>query len=168
VNKRSFKRIPNPCRYCLYWQTSGDFGEEMLGPEMEKKKLEWFNKVIKEFGSCIRLAYSSGIPVGFAQFAQTKFFPQVKDYTSGPPSGDAVFIACLYITDKDSRGKGIGTAMLDDLVVELQKRGIKAVETFARRSSENNPSGPLELYLKRGFRIVRGEKDDFPLMRREL
>ena len=71
----------------------------------------------------------------------------MKEYASGPPSENAVFIACLYIANKEMRGKGLGTSMLENLIVELKEKGFKAVETFARRSSEDNPSGPLKLYL---------------------
>jgi GNAT superfamily N-acetyltransferase len=167
VNENNFGDIPNSCRQCLYWQTSEPFDEKMLKPEMEKKKREWFNKVAKEFGSCIKIAYFSGVPIGFIQYAPAKFFPCVKEYASGPPSENAIFTACLYVTKKEERGKGLGTAMLEDLIAELKKRGFKAVETFARKSSAENPSGPLRLYLKHNFKITN-EKDDFPLVRLEL
>ena len=57
--------------------------------------------------------------------------------------------------------------MLENLIAELRGRGFKAVETFARKSSQNNPSGPLELYLKHGFKI-KTDRNDFPLVRLEL
>lgn len=167
VNQDSYRNLPVPCRYCLYWQTTGDYGEEMLNPEKEKEKREWFNKVTKEFGSCMKTAYSDGVPVGFMQYAPAKFFPRVKEYTSEQPHEDAIFIACLYITDKGARGKGFGTDMLKDFVAGPDKRGAKAVETFARRNSAENPSGPLKLYLKHGFK-TKDEKSDFPLIRLEL
>jgi len=163
VSKKNFKDIPNTCRYCLYWQTSGSFGEENLKPEMEQEKREWFNKVKGEFGSCIKVAYLSGVPIGFIQYAPAKFFSRVKEYASGPPSEDAVFVACLFIPNKEARGKGYGTTMLKNLISELKEREFKAIETFARKSSENNPSGPLELYLKNNFKI-KTDKDDFPLV----
>ena len=164
VDKNNFKDIPNPCKYCLYWQTSGPFDEKMLKPEMEGEKREWFKKVIAEFGNCAFVAYFSGVPIGFVQYAQPRFFPRVKKYASGPPSEDAVFLACLYIADKEARGRGLGMAMLEELLAELRKRKNKAVETFARRNSVDNPSGPLELYLKHGFKI-KSDKGDFPLLR---
>ena len=43
--------------------------------------------------------------------------------------------------------------------------GYSAVETFARRDSANNPSGPLDLYLCAGFSILRDDKE-YPLVRR--
>ena len=167
VNKNNFKDIPASCRGCLYWQTTGVFDERMLKPEMEKKKLEWFNNVAKRFGSSMKIAYLDNAPVGFMQYAPPEFFPRTKEYAAGPLSEDAVFIACLYISQKDARGKGSGTVMLRDLLAELKKKECKAVETFARKSSQDNPSGPLRFYLKHGFKVER-EKDDFPLVRLEL
>jgi GNAT superfamily N-acetyltransferase len=115
----------------------------------------------------MKLAYLNHAPIGLIQYAPAKFFPRLKEYASGPPSEDAIFIACLYIANQEARGKGLGTIMLENLTVELKTRGYKAVETFARKNSENNPSGPLELYLKRNFRI-ENDKSDFPLVRLEL
>jgi hypothetical protein len=57
--------------------------------------------------------------------------------------------------------------MLKDLIVELKSGGFKALETFARKGSAENPSGPLELYLKQNFK-VKIDKDDFPLLRLEI
>lgn len=167
IDKHNFKDIPSPCKYCLYWQTSGPFDEKMLKPEMEDEKREWLSKVIREFGNCGFIAYSSGVQIGIIQYAPPGFFPRIKDYASGPPSRDAIFLACLYIANKEARGKGLGTAMLRELLAELRKRKFEAVETFARRDSEDNPSGPLELYLKNGFRI-KNDKNDFPLVHLEL
>ena len=167
INENNFKDIPNPCIYCLYWQTSGPFNENKLKPEMEQKKREWFNRVNGEFGSCIKIAYLNNIPIGFIQYAPAKFFPRAKKYAAGPPSKDAVFLACIYITTQEARGKGLGTTMLKDLINELKEKEFKAVETFARKSSENNPSGPLKFYLKQNFQM-KNDKDDFPLVRLEL
>ncbi|NWG10858.1 GNAT family N-acetyltransferase [Candidatus Bathyarchaeota archaeon] len=163
----NFKDVPSPCRYCLYWQTSGAYGEEMLKPEMEQQKREWFNKVASEFGTCIKIAYLADTPIGFIQYAPAKFFPRTKEYVAGPPSKDAVFLACLYIASKETRRKGLGTIMLRNLLAQLKQSGFKTVETFAKKGSAENPSGPLELYLKHNFKI-KSEKDDFPLMRLEL
>ena len=163
----NFRDIPNPCGHCLYWQTIGPFNEKESKPEMMHRKQEWFHKAIREFGNCGFIACLDMIPIGFIQYAPTRFLPRVKDYASGPSSEDAVFLACLYIADEKSRGRGLGTLMLEKLIAELRKRKFKAVETFARKNSENNPSGPLELYLKHNFEI-KNDRDEFPLVRFEL
>lgn len=167
ISVNNFSRVPEPCRFCLYWQERGKLRYDMSKSDVEKEKMMWLNIVERAFGSCVEITYLNGAPIGFMQYAPAKYFPRVKDYVSGPPSGDAVFIACLYITDKEQRRKGYGTVMLEKLLKEIGERGFKAVETFARSDSENNPSGPLSFYLKRGFEVMR-QRDNFPLARLNL
>lgn len=69
VNRDNFKNIPATCSHCLYWQTSGLFDEKMLKPEMEQRKREQFDEVIREFGDCGFVAYLSRVPIGFVQYA---------------------------------------------------------------------------------------------------
>ncbi|MBS7611352.1 GNAT family N-acetyltransferase [Candidatus Bathyarchaeota archaeon] len=167
IGIHNFSKAPEPCRFCLYWQTKGELQNAASKRDVEKEKLKWLNIVEKTFGNCIEIVSLNGTTIGFMQYALAKYFPRVEDYFSGPPSEDAAFIACLYIVDKDQRRRGYGTVMLEKLLKELSGRGFKAVETFARMSSENNPSGPLTFYLKHGFEIVR-QIDDFPLVRIKL
>ena len=163
VTNKNFGEIPNPCRYCLYWQTTGEYSETMLKPETEHKKEKWLNRVAKAFGNCIKLAHVNDAAIGFIQYAPAKFFPRTREYASGTPSDEAIFIACLHIVKKEERGKGFGTLMLKNLLAELRKGGRLKAETFARKSSEDNPSGSVRLYLANGFE-VKNEKDDFPLL----
>jgi len=163
VTNKNFGEIPNPCRYCLYWQTTGEYSETMLKPETEHQKKKWLNRVAKAFGNCIKLAHLNDAAIGFIQYAPAKFFPRTREYASGTPSDEAVFIACLYIVKKEERGKGFGTSMLKNLLAELRERDCLTVETFARKNSGDNPSGSVRLYLANGFE-VKNEKDDFPLL----
>lgn len=167
IDAYNFSRVPEPCRLCLYWQTSGEFQPQKPKAELEKAKLDWLGSVEKGFGNCATIACLDGAPMGFVQYALPKHFPRVNDYASGPPSEDAVFLACLYITSENLRGKGFGKLVLKNLLREISERGFRAVETFARADSANNPSGPLAFYLKNGFKVIR-QKDDFPLVRLKI
>jgi len=162
-----FGDIPIPCRHCLYWQTKDECTTTRNKDEDERKKRQWFEKVGNEFGNPIRVAYLDGVPAGFLQFAPARFFPRIAEYTTATPDDKAIFIACLYVVNEKARGKGVGTAMLDDLVRELPRSRCGVIETFARRGSANNPSGPVEFYLKHGFKSVGG-REEFPLVRLEL
>jgi len=62
---------------------------------------------------------------------------------------------------------GLGRKLLQSIVGELSRRKEKAVETFARKGNSDNPSGPVEFYLRNGFRIHRDGKE-FLLMRLDL
>lgn len=133
----------------------------------EKIKRNWFRNVSKEFGNCGFIVYLENTPVGYAQYAPARFLPRTQQYKSGPPSKDAVFLACLYIPKRELRGKGIGKYMLTHVLPDLKSRNYSAVEAFARTNSESAPVGPLSFYLKHGFTVIR-EKNEFPLVRKNL
>lgn len=160
---------PFSCKYCIYWE----FPEECVEPSREDrekmlaKKINWLRSVRNMFGDCGKLVYVDGKPVGYAQYAPPKKLPLSAEYPAGPPSGDAVLISCLFIAEKEYRRRGLGKQLLQSIIEDLRKRGVKAVETFARRNNPNNPSGPMEFYLKNGFRVLRDDPG-FPLMRLEL
>jgi GNAT superfamily N-acetyltransferase len=160
---------PYSCKYCIYWE----FPRECTNPSKEvkeevfKKKLEWLEKTRAAFGNCGKLAYLDSRCVGYAQYAPAAFLPNSAEYPAGPVSQDAVFISCLFIPDKEAQGQGIGSQLLGAIIDDLKDRGAKAVESFARRGNPENPSGPLEFYLAKGFKIARDDPE-FPLVRLEL
>lgn len=166
VTETNYRSIPSPCGYCLYWQKAGPFTEDMVNPEMEQEKLAWWCNVTAEFGTCHKIAIVDDTPVGFIQYAPARYFPRVDTYAPLAPSQDALFIACLYLK-KESRGRGIGILMLEELIAALRKSGCGAIETLARENSTDNPSGPVDLYLKQGFG-VKGKNEDWALLRLEL
>jgi len=166
VTQENFKEIPGYCKQCLYWQTT-DADVKTSENQAEKIRQNWLLRVQREEGISGYIAYADGTPVGFVQVASARYFPRLKEYTNATPNQDAVLLACLYIPQKENRNKGYGTQILKNLIAELRQRGFKAVETFARKSSGENPSGPLGFYLKNGFKITHNDAD-FPLVRLEL
>jgi hypothetical protein len=166
VTEENFKDIPGYCRQCLYWQTT-DTDKKKPESQMEMAKQKWLLRVQKALGVSSYIAYAETMPVGFVQLASAKYFPRLNEYVNTTPREDAAFLACLYIPQKENRSKGYGTQMLKCIIAELKQKGFKAIETFARKSSTENPSGPLSFYLKNGFKI-RHDGTDFPLVRLEL
>ena len=161
---------PFSCKYCIYWECPG----ECVDPATEQrqallgKKRSWVQAVTKEFGTCGKLVYSDRQPVGYAQYAPPRYLPGSAGYASGPPSDDAVLISCLFIPQARYRKLGIGSQLLDSIIDELKREKKKrAVETFARRFRADNPSGPVEFYLKNGF-VVHRDDGEFPLVRLDL
>jgi len=160
---------PFSCKYCIYWE----FPEECIDPakerkeEMIKKKIDWLQNTKRVFGNCGKILYVNGKSVGYAQFAPAGLLPNSAEYPAGPPSNDAVLISCLFVWPKKFRRKGLGSKFLINIVDELRRNGIRAVETFARKGKPENPSGPMEFYLKNGFKIYLDDPE-FPLMRLDL
>ena len=135
--------------------------------EVFAKKLRWLQRTLKDFGNCGKLLYADGKGVGYAQYAPPVYLPNAAEYPAGPPGDDAVLISCLFVAQQELRGSGLGSQLLVSIIDELRTRGAEAVETFGRKDSPENPSGPADFYLRNGFRTDRDDKE-FPLLRLEL
>jgi len=172
IRKSNLKNIPNSCRGCVYWEFPDDFEKNKSAPQkkggLETKKREWFEKSLEEFGTSGKIVYYNGEPIAYAQYAPSTRLPNTNAYESKPvgkPEEGVVFLSCLYVTDETMRDKGIGKLLLQNIVEDLRRRGFKAIETFARRSQAENPSGPMAFYVKNGFHIKDKTNPEFPLMR---
>ena len=172
ITRENLDDIPEPCRSCLYWEFPG-YSEnvKLLKSELVRRKRAWFLQTLREFGNCGKIVYYDNNVVGYAQYAPITCLPNIEGYESklvGRLEDGVVFLSCLYITEKALRKRGMGIRLLEGIILDLKKRGFKAVETFARRGSSNNPSGPVELYFKKGFQIKDDTNPEFPLVRLEL
>ena len=169
IDAPEFTGHPFSCKYCIYWE----YPKECVYPATEQKeemfarKLSWVQTTIREFGACGKLLHADGKSIGYAQYAPPNHLPGSVEYDCGPPSDDAVLISCLFITQRQFRGLGFGSQVLHSITDELRERGGKAIETFGRKRNPENPSGPAEFYLRKGFRIHRDDQG-FPLMRLDL
>ncbi|MDH5448931.1 MAG: GNAT family N-acetyltransferase [Candidatus Bathyarchaeota archaeon] len=176
ITEDGIKEIPEPCRTCLYWEKPAfEKGRQKVAQTEKEKyatmKAAWFLKTLKEFGNCGKIIHADNKPVGYAQYSTSNRFPNVQEYGSkklGTAKESIVFISCLYISDESFRGKNLGEKLLDQVIADLRKHGFKAVETFARKGSANNPSGPIKLYLRKGFHVEEEINSDFALVRLNL
>ena len=178
ITESNLKDIPATCRGCLYWEFPEEFDKAMeektmsqRQSEFEEKKRDWFTQTMKEFGTCGKILYHNGKPVAYAQFAPSERLPNTSHYQSQPVGKleeGVVFISCLYIADEALREKGLGETLLKNMIDDLKRHGFKAVETFARRGESENPSGPFEFYIKKGFHVKDEANPEFPLVRLDL
>jgi GNAT superfamily N-acetyltransferase len=172
ITRENLDDIPEPCRSCVYWEFPEDSEKaKLLKSELVRKKKEWFLRTLREFGNCGKIVYYDNSVVGYAQYASITYLPNIESYESelvGRLEDGTVFLSCLYITEKALRGRGIGMKLLESIILDLKSQGFKAIETFARRGSSNNPSGPIELYFKRGFQTKDERNPEFPLVKLEL
>jgi len=162
-------RFPYSCKYCLYWEHPEKLYENSPGFEERalEEKREWVKNAERKFGTCGKILFADGKAAVYSQYGPPAFFPNTEGYSSGPPSEDAVFLACLFVGKREYRGLGLGSKLLVTILEELRGRGFRAAETFARKEGLENPSGPVELYLSHEFFILRDDPE-YPLMRLDL
>jgi GNAT superfamily N-acetyltransferase len=172
IREDSLQDIPENCKSCVYWEFPEEFKDEearvQRKSEFENKKREWFIQTLKEFGTCGKIVYCNGKPVGYAQYAPSKRFLKVNEYKSKPAGKieeGVVLLSCLHINDENLRGVGLGEKLLGIIIDDLRRRGFKTIETFARRSDAKNPSGPMVFYIRNGFHIKDKTDTEYPLMR---
>jgi len=151
------------CQSCLYWETEA--AKSGSAREREVLKRVWFNRVGSIFGPCGKLVYVNSRVVAWAQYAPANSFPRAATYRNYP-SEDAYLISCLAVSP-EVRRRGYGEMLLRAIIDDLRGRGVKAVETFAKKDGSDNPSGPVEFFLERGFRVLLDD-EQFPLLRFEL
>lgn len=169
VQAPEWETPPYSCKYCIYWEhpelcnaPAAEVKKEMLA-----LKRAWLRRVRGEWGSCGKLLFVGDKAVGYVQYAPALFLPGAAGYPAGPVSEGAVLLTCLFLPDPRHRRQGLGGLLLRSVLQELRGRGIKAVETFARRGGQGNPSGPAEFYFKHGFRVLQ-DAPEFPLLRLDL
>ena len=174
IREENLRDIPASCSGCVYWEFPEEFEKakkekvETQKLELEEKKREWFVQTLKAIGTCGKIVYHEGKPVAYAQFAPSVWLPSINAYDSKPVGKmeeGVVFLSCLYIADKTLRRRGLGDILLKAIIDDLKRRGFKTIETIARRGDPNNPSGPLEFYIKNGFTFKDKTNPDLPLMR---
>jgi GNAT superfamily N-acetyltransferase len=169
ITEENLKDAPDSCKHCIYWEFPDEYVNSVNDKKekMIQKKLKWLRDTNRLFGNCGKMLYVDGKAVGYSQYAPPKFLPCSADYQAGPPSKNAVLISCLFVSKRQVRRSGLGSKLLQSIIDDLKERRIKAVETFAGKDNVNNPSGPVEFYLRNRFRIYKDDKE-FPLMRLEL
>jgi GNAT superfamily N-acetyltransferase len=138
--------------WCMWWR------DRSLGHGTPKKRA---------LGSLVRagtepglLAYDRAEPVGWISVAPRESYgvllrsPQYR-----PQDEDAgVWSIVCFVVDRPRQGEGIAAALLDGAVAHARRQSAVALEAYPHRAKTDDYMGRLELYLERGFRVVRKQR----------
>lgn len=175
VTLDNLEDLPQACRRCVYWEvpphlkgTVEEFGET----EFEKEA--WVSSILLEWGSCGRVVYSGKLPVGFVLYAPPNAVPRAGAFPTSPPSPDAVLLTAFHVLP-EFRGGGIGRMLVQAVVKDLTRRGVKAIEAFGDAQPTEDTGNPAEhtcvvpaAFLSSvGFKTVRPHPR-WPRLRLEL
>jgi GNAT superfamily N-acetyltransferase len=151
------------------WELGGRSSVSCERAEQREELAAWIEHVREEWGSCGRVAYENGEPLGFVKYAPPRFFPQTASIPSGRPDDDSVLIACLHV-EPAVRDAGLGKVLLQAALRDLVSRGERFVEAYAASDvaeRERTPLMTVEFLLRQGFTVARPHPVT-PLMRLEL
>ncbi|MBA4370760.1 MAG: hypothetical protein C0418_04195 [Coriobacteriaceae bacterium] len=163
------RRVPDMCVGCVFWE-SGSRLEARCGSEQDlARAVAWAEHVTAEWGEPGRAALEEGEVLGIVKYAPARYFPQARNMPAGPPSDDAVLLACMHIVP-EARQHGLGKLLLHAALRDLVGRGERSVEAYGVASQPDYATSPLvgvEFLLRSGFTVLRPHPD-MPLMRLDL
>lgn len=160
--------LPHPCRSCVFWELDPVRAQRVCGEEAMAEKEGWVSEVLREWGSCGRVALVDDQPVGWAIYAPAAFVPGSSQFPTAPLSPDAVQLTTVYV-DPAHRGGGIGRMLVQGMARDLIKRGMAvAVEAIGTtRPVEHGHVVPVDFLGAVGFKTQRAHPVH-PRMRMEL
>lgn len=136
----AFDQLPKHARRCVFWEVDPQTlreGDHLADPEFEKEA--WLSMVMLEWGSCGQLAVPEADAIddggeeeclGYVLYAPPRAVPRAQRLPTGPVSPDAVLLTSMGI--EPSQSDGLRTILLGQVVSELVRRGVRALEAFGR------------------------------------
>lgn len=161
INAKNFDLIPRPadrrynCQECFFWmgKKDGKF-------DLAKQKKNWFLKKLEKYGSLgkILLWGRRQKPIGFIQFGPITEFETARIFykDTAPIPRNGWCLTCVTI-DTNYRGRGLAKHLINNVLRDLKKRGVRTVDVYTVKSSKSVnqiPSGPAALWKKLDFEPV--------------
>jgi GNAT superfamily N-acetyltransferase len=142
-----------PCTTCLFWELDPVRRARVKPSEAREEKEAWFSEVLREWGSCGRVALVDDRPVGYVVYVPAALAPGASALPTAPVSPDAVLLTTAYVMPH-ARGGGLGRMLVQGMARDLIERGgIRAVEAFGD-TRDGGPAGvgcPQQCVLPLGF-----------------
>lgn len=160
--------LPRRCRQCVFWELDPLAGARAIeSSDADLEKEAWVSATLLEWGSCGKVLYVDGVAAGFALFAPPSYVPRSVAFPTSPVSPDAVLLLTAHVIPEFAGG-GLGRMLVQGVVKELTRRGIRAVEAFG----DLQWSGPAcllpaEHLLAVGFKTIRPHPR-YPRLRLEM
>ncbi|MGB0100299.1 MAG: GNAT family N-acetyltransferase [Nocardioides sp.] len=160
------EELAAPCRACLVWELDPVRRDRVEDPAAEKEA--WVSQVLRDWGSCGRVALVDDEPVGYLTYAPEAFVPGAAGFPTAPVSPDAVLLTAAYVAPAH-RGAGLGRMLVQGMARDLIGRGgIGAVEAFGdARGRAGRCVVPVDFLGGVGFKTHRPHPT-YPRMRMDL
>lgn len=157
--------LPASCRECVFWECDAVRRQRVDQPALEKEA--WLSEVLREWGSCGRVALVDGDPVGYAVYAPGGLVPGAAGFPTAPVSSDAVLLTTAWV-DPQERGGGVGRMLVRAVARDLVDRDVRALEAFGHTGrGPARCTVPAEFLSRVGFRTHRAHPVT-PRMRMDL
>ncbi|MFF0489127.1 GNAT family N-acetyltransferase [Nocardia sp. NPDC003482] len=135
-------KLPAHARRCVFWEIDPAVAEDSRAfsdPVFEKEA--WLSTVMLEWGSCGQIALAYDQPVGCALYAPPSAVPRATLFPTSPVSPDAVLLTTLR-TESPYQDTDVGNRLIQAVVADLVRRGVRAIEAFGLRKDPSTTMLP--------------------------
>ncbi len=134
--------LPGRCRGCVAWELDAAAARSAArAGEAEFEKEVWLSGVMLTWGSAGQVVTVDDQPVGFALYAPPTAVPGAAAFPTSPVSPDAVLLTTARIEPRFT-GQGLGRFLLEGVIRELTRRGVRAIELFGREDGPDPAADP--------------------------
>ena len=132
--------LPGRCRACVAWELeAAAVRSTVRAGEAEFEKEIWLSGVMLTWGSAGQIVTVDDKPVGFALYAPPTAVPGAAAFPTAPVSPDAVLLTTARI-EPAYTGQGLARFLMEGVVRELTRRGVRAIELFGREDDAPDPA----------------------------
>lgn len=145
-----------PCGSCVHWELDPVRRNRVADPaEAAAEKHAWLSTVLREWGSCGRVALVDDLAVGYVVYVPAAFAPGAAGFATAPISGDAVLLTTARVAAPYTGG-GLGRLLVQAMARDLIERGgVRAVEAFGSSRGRGGCLLPTDFLARVGFRTHR-------------
>ena len=153
--------------FCAAWYVTGweGFGDRTADQNRQVREDLFAKGIFDGY-----LVYMGGNPVGWCQVAPRDKLPKLTTQFSLEPDPAIWAITCMALVPT-LQGKGLSHEIIRLILSDLRIHGVKKVQAFPKNaenlSKESIWTGPLSVFLKNGFKILKTEGHR-PVMELEL
>jgi hypothetical protein len=151
----AFEQLPKHARRCVFWEVDPEIvgrDDHLADPEFEKEA--WLSMVMLEWGSCGQVASLAGANdkandkpsdaqcQGYVLYAPPHAVPRAQRFPTAPVSADAVLLTSMGV-EPGQAADGLPNSLIAQVVAELVRRGVRALEAFGRTAQSAELLDPL-------------------------
>lgn len=151
INHHTASELEHAALSSVFWELPcDDTNTPTVSSDPAFDKQIWIQRVLMEWGICGYTAYvGTGdqgarlLPAATIFFAPANYFPGAKALPTQPVSPDAILISNVFVAPP-YMGLYLEHQLIDTVITEAKRRGVKAVEAFARLEDDVEDDEDLE------------------------
>jgi GNAT superfamily N-acetyltransferase len=145
------------CNCVAWWCPTWDEFKDRTEAENRKQRETLFSK--GEYDGYV--LYVDGAPVGWSQVGLRDRLQKLYSQYGLESSPETIAISCIALAPS-VRGNGIAHHFVQKILEDLRSQGVRHVQAFPKRNTDDPWTGPESVFVKAGFSLEKNS-ENFPV-----